>query len=312
MKNRKKGQEKKENDKNPTSKYKCYGCGKIGHVKTDCPLAKKEDKRNEKKKDKKFQKNRRKAYIAWEDNDSSTIRESTSEDNEEEEEANLCLMVNSNDEATSNVSSMNSLDEYDELHSAYQDLYVNFNYLVKKHGSLKQKFQELENILSHLEKENDDLRKDVNKYNLISKNKEVFKPCENCSHLENEIFKLRKIINKFSNSSKNIDSILSSQRVNSSKAGLGYTSKEDLENHKNVFVKESRKMNHQVSSKKKIQRKIYQASPYKLSCFYYMKIVHTSNKCFIKHQGISSGMYMWISKGVNTKRFRLCVVTLCT
>jgi len=37
--------------------------------------------------------------------------------------------------------------------------------------------------------------------------------------------------------------------VNSSKAGLGYTSKEDLENHENIFVKESRKMNHQVASK---------------------------------------------------------------
>jgi len=57
MKNRKKGQEKKENDKNPTSRYKCYGCRKIGHVKTNCPLTKKEDKRKGKKKDKKFQKN---------------------------------------------------------------------------------------------------------------------------------------------------------------------------------------------------------------------------------------------------------------
>jgi len=121
-------------------------------------------------------------------------------------------MANSNDEATSKVSSTNSLDEYDELHNAYQDLYVNFNHLVKKHGSLNQKFQELENTVSHLEKENDDLRKDLNKYKLTSKNKEVFKPCENCSHLENENFKLEKIINKFSNSSKNLDSILSSSK----------------------------------------------------------------------------------------------------
>jgi len=47
---------------------------------------------------------------------------------------------------------------------------VNFNRLVKKHGSLKQKFQELENILSHLEKENDDSKIDLDKYKLISKN----------------------------------------------------------------------------------------------------------------------------------------------
>jgi len=203
------------------------------------------------------------------------------------------------------VSSTNSLDEYNELHSAYKDLYVNFNRLVKKHGSLKQKFQELENILSHLEKENDDSKKDLDKYKLISKNKEIFKPCENCSHIENEIFKFEKIIKKILNSSKNLDLILSSQRVNSSKAGLGYTIKEDLENHKNVFVKESRKMNHQVAYKQNFQRKIYRASPYKLNCFYCMKIGHISNKCFIKHKGISSGMYMWIPKGVKHKKISI-------
>jgi len=149
-------------------------------------------------------------------------------------------MAKSNDEAILKVSSTNSLDEYDELHNAYQDIYVNFNHLMKKHGSLKQKFQELENILSHMKKENNNLKKDLDKCTLIPKNKEVFKPCENFSHLENENFNLE-IINKFSNSSRYLDSMLSSQRVNSSKVGLGYTSKEGLENHKTNFCKRIKK-----------------------------------------------------------------------
>ena len=56
---------KKENQ-GSSSNFKCYGCGENGHVKADCPNSKK----NEERKGRKFFK--KKAYITWEDNASST------------------------------------------------------------------------------------------------------------------------------------------------------------------------------------------------------------------------------------------------
>nr|KYP43144.1 Retrovirus-related Pol polyprotein from transposon TNT 1-94 [Cajanus cajan] len=82
-----KGFNKKTNKKEEasTSSYKCFECGKPGHMKAECPNLLK--KQQEEKKMKKNGKGKR-AYIAWEDNDSST----TSVESEFEEN-NLCLMA---------------------------------------------------------------------------------------------------------------------------------------------------------------------------------------------------------------------------
>jgi len=60
---------KKENQ-GSSSNFKFYGCGETRHVKADCPNSKK----SEEKKGMKFFK--KKAYIAWEDNASSTSNSS--------------------------------------------------------------------------------------------------------------------------------------------------------------------------------------------------------------------------------------------
>ncbi|XP_052724697.1 uncharacterized protein LOC128194073 [Vigna angularis] len=78
--------ERKENQGSPSS-VKCYGCGERGHMKTDCP----NNRKSEEKKERKFSK-KKKAYIAWEDNASSSSSSSNSD-----EEANLCLMADSED-----------------------------------------------------------------------------------------------------------------------------------------------------------------------------------------------------------------------
>jgi len=73
LKSRAKNQQSKRYTRKPNSssnKLTCYGCGKQGHMKADCPnLANKE--KNIEKKNYKAGKGR-KAYIAWEDNESSS------------------------------------------------------------------------------------------------------------------------------------------------------------------------------------------------------------------------------------------------
>ena len=88
---------KKINEFNSTN-YTCFGCGKQGHIKVECP----NNESKEKGANKKFEKKGkvRRAYIAWQDNDDSSSSSSSKED----EEANLCLMENEDSE-TNSVSS---------------------------------------------------------------------------------------------------------------------------------------------------------------------------------------------------------------
>ncbi|WVZ00453.1 hypothetical protein V8G54_026522 [Vigna mungo] len=74
--------EKKENQ-GSSSHYKCYGCRERGHLKADCPNQKKNEEIKEKKS---F--NKKKAYIAWDD-DNETISDLSVSD----EEANICLVA---------------------------------------------------------------------------------------------------------------------------------------------------------------------------------------------------------------------------
>jgi len=79
-----KWQHKKHKKKNQgsSSKFHCYGCGDLGHVKTDCPNAKK----SEEKKGRKFFKKKK-----W-GNESSSSSSSSSSLSDSDKEANLCLM----------------------------------------------------------------------------------------------------------------------------------------------------------------------------------------------------------------------------
>ena len=64
----------------------CFGCGRQRHIKAECPNLNNKEKIVEKKKFSKSSKGKR-AYIAWDKNDSTTSCSS-----KEEEEINLCLM----------------------------------------------------------------------------------------------------------------------------------------------------------------------------------------------------------------------------
>ena len=66
----------------------CYGCGKSGHLKSECLELTKTRKKSNFNFNRKKEKKGRRAYIAWEDNDIS----STLSDLDDSEIVDLCLM----------------------------------------------------------------------------------------------------------------------------------------------------------------------------------------------------------------------------
>jgi len=95
---------KKSNDFNSNT-YTCFGCGEQGHIKAECPNKSKEKKPSYKEKKSK----KKRAYIAWDENEVSSSSSSSSED----EKANICFIVEDDDEScsSSEVSFCASLNE---------------------------------------------------------------------------------------------------------------------------------------------------------------------------------------------------------
>ncbi|XP_027932802.1 uncharacterized protein LOC114188414 [Vigna unguiculata] len=135
MKSNGKGHHKryKNENQNFVSKFNCYGCGETGHVKMDCPNAKKGKEKNGKKVFKKKKS---------EDNDSSSSSSSSSS-NESDEEANLCLIAE-HDSSDSEVSSCSNDNDYDSLYDAFQQLLHKSSKLDAAHKKLKYDFKELQ------------------------------------------------------------------------------------------------------------------------------------------------------------------------
>jgi len=105
---------KKVNEFNSTN-YTCFGCGKQGHIKADCP----NNESKEKGANKKFEKRgkARRAYIAWKDNDDSSLISSSKED----EGANLCLMEKKHSKTISvSYNTSVNFEKYSQLLDAFK------------------------------------------------------------------------------------------------------------------------------------------------------------------------------------------------
>uniref|UniRef100_A0A151UIG9 Retrovirus-related Pol polyprotein from transposon TNT 1-94 n=1 Tax=Cajanus cajan TaxID=3821 RepID=A0A151UIG9_CAJCA len=133
-----------------TSSYNCFECGKPGHIKAECPNLLK--KQQEEKKMKKNSKGKR-VYIAWEDNDSSTTS-----DESEFEENNLCLMAGADQDTIVSDSDLESNSDYDQLQEAFIQIHKEVVKLDALNSKLKNKLSWYENALIKAEQELEDLK----------------------------------------------------------------------------------------------------------------------------------------------------------
>ena len=131
--NKEKYGNKKTSDFN-SNNYTCFGCGEQGHIKDDCP----NKESNEKKSSYKEKKGKsRKTYIAWDENEVSSLSSPSSED----EKVNICLMAEGDDDSSSSssVSSCASLsaENYSQLLQAFKETHEEANRLTLSNNRLK-------------------------------------------------------------------------------------------------------------------------------------------------------------------------------
>ena len=278
--------------KSSNDKIICHECGKVGHIKFQCPTYLK--RIESEKKDSRDIKSKR-AYIVWDVPEDQSTSTSTSDD---EESAKLCLMTkdhNSDEESSesdksdpSNVSDSESENSptYEMLYSAYVELHEELKKLAKINVERKRIILLHEQKIIEMQKELDELKLENETLDLIYANslcncssKMTMKTnCENCMFLEEENHMLKERIANFTKCSHELDNMLSSQRAIGNRTGLGY-----VKNRKKSYKKHVDFSN--VS---------YAKSP---TCFYCGVFGHTSNKCHIRLKGVPNGNYIWIVKG---------------
>ena len=211
---------KKSNDFN-SNNYTCFGCGKQGHIKVDCPKKGKEKKPSYKEKKGKT----KRAYIAWDENEVSSSSSSPSED----EKANIFLTVEDDDESyrSSEVSSCAYLNEqnYSELLEVFQETNDEANRLMLSNNRLKELNSWLEKRVKALEDEIEKSKNDFKNLENHFKNSSCKCDtliCENCENLEKKVHYLVNTVGKLSIGKSNFENVLASQSCVFGKTGLGF------------------------------------------------------------------------------------------
>nr|KYP33248.1 Retrovirus-related Pol polyprotein from transposon TNT 1-94 [Cajanus cajan] len=269
-----------------TSSYNCFECGKPGHIKAECPNLLK--KQQEEKKGKKNYKGKR-AYIAWEDNDSSTTS-----DESEFEENNLCLMAGADQDTIVSDSDLESNPDYDQLQEAFIQIHKEAVKLDALNSKLKNKLSWYENALIRAEQELENLKNEHENLQTILNFNEAHcetSPsskfdCENCKVLEKENDDLKNSLAKFTKGNENLNIILGKQRHAFDRSGLGF----------------NQSMNMPLKSKERVFNRNQSFRKYKgnfikqTTCFYCCKKGHTIRNCYSKKYGVPNGEMIWIKK----------------
>jgi len=186
-------------------------------MKANCPNLANKEKSIEKKNYKVGK--RKKAYIAWKDNASSS-----SSSSHEDIEANLCFMTGKNSEVSSEDSntSFNSTN-YSSLLNAFQETHEEANKLARSNNRLKGMNNWLEARVKELEGEVLRLKTNLEHYK-TSSNLDSNKPanCENCEVLQKKVNHLIITASKLTMGTTNKNAILGSQNCVFEKAGIGH------------------------------------------------------------------------------------------
>nr|KYP31843.1 Retrovirus-related Pol polyprotein from transposon TNT 1-94 [Cajanus cajan] len=222
-----------------TSSFNCFECGKPGHMKAECPnLLKKQQG------EKKFKKNGKgkKAYIAWEDNDSNTLS-----DESKCEKNNLCLMAGTEQDTIVSDSDLESNLDYDQLQEAFIQIHEEAVKLGALNSKLKNKLKWYENALIKAEQELEDLKCEhenrqtmFNFSEALCENSTSSKNiCQHCKIFEKENVDLKSTLAKFTNGNANLNILLGKQRNTFDKSGLGFNANMSMpfKSKKEAFVK---------------------------------------------------------------------------
>ena len=203
---KKEGPSKEEKENREGAKeVTCYKCKKPDHIKYDCPLYK-------------AKKEKRRAMMAtW------SQSEDSSDDESENEFANMCFMAFEDQDKVSFDSDSND----DEVSFEYDELLIALYKFGENNTSLKKKIFELQKELDEI-KENFS-KVEASKISLEKVNEELLK--------KNEW--LLSSLSKFSCGQKAFEMILASQKCVFDKRGLGYKTSKNEKYFKNYFVKES-------------------------------------------------------------------------
>jgi len=260
----------------------CFGCGKQGHIRMECPNQAPKEKASEKKyvKSKKL----RRAYIAWEDNDSSS---SSSSDKGEEEK--LCMMAGH--ESDSSVSSSISFthENYSTLLNDFKETHKEANRLALSNNRLKGLNSWLENRVKQLEEELQNMKTDFESLDMIyrssscncSENGKVTN-CENCKVLQGKVNYLIKTFSKLSMGTSYLNALPDSQNCVFNKADIGF---------QEGFRKKVKKFNsflyHGSTS---------YSSP--VTCLYCLERGHTVRRCRTRLYYLPKGLVKWVPKGI--------------
>ena len=277
------GKRGKNKSDSGSTKFVCFGCGKQGHMKAKCPSIASKDKASEKKNNKSGK--TRRAYIAWEDNVTSSSCSS-----KDEIEVNLCMIVgrDSDISSTKSSASFNSTN-YNTLH-AFQETHEEANKLAQSNIRLKGMNNWLENRVKQLEDEllkakddSENLEKQLNSAHSSKLNFSNPVDCENCVVLQSKMSYLISTASKFSMGTTNLNALLGWQNCVFEKAGIGYQAgpngKQKLFNN---FFKGSGSQSSQS-----------------IACFYYMRKCHSVRNCRIRKFSVPKGLFRWVPKSTS-------------
>jgi hypothetical protein len=209
------------------SKIQCYGCNQFGHYKNDCPKLKQKRPPFKKKS----------MMATWDELEEIS--------DEEDQEANVCLMTRSEAEEV-NLEPCSSCQKTEHL---FDNLFYDTHILNQRNSQLK---NELSNVTSDLEKfKNDNLVLKQKLEELQNSNNEMTKQIkefqnkkeDNSSNFQKEnillkekVSTLEKDITNFIKTTETFNNILGSQKGIFDKAGLGFETYKKQKLYKDFFI----------------------------------------------------------------------------